>query len=217
MSNCSPVCARTLPASGFGACKIRPRKGGISHLVFKSCDVEVPENPVTQPGNVVNRSAWLPLLTSCKLRISPELVGQKPVGTTNSRRFASCRPEQVVSGTKTITFQDFSSPRNYLDYSFWNTIMENETAYEVGWIACDGRFYGFYNFSIYVDEVIEDSVAGVSLKEGTVTIEETRLFVPLEIRNFNSLLNEYSSYDCATSSYLYDSSSLTEILDFNNP
>lgn len=217
MPNCSPLCAKTIPPSAFGSCALDPRKGGISHLVFKSCDVDVPDNPVTQPGNVVNRAAWLPLLTACKLRISPEIVGAMPVGSTTSRRFSSCRPEQVVSGTRTITFQDFTKSRGFYDYEFWNAIFRNQSLYEVGWITCDGRFYGFYNFAIEVNEEIEDNVDGVSFKSGTITMIQTELFTPIEINGFASLLNEYSSYDCVSGGYIYDDPDLTYPDDFHNP
>ena len=136
----------------------------------------------------------------------PELVGEKGEASTNSLRTSSCRPERAVGGTQTIEFKDYTQSDSFNDYDFWIEIQASQGSYQVGWFTCDGRFYGFFDFSIDISEIIEDSSDdGTSYRQGTITISEYKLIKPLRANGLLSLAQEYAGYDCTAGGYASDS------------
>lgn len=214
MSKCSSFCGGTLPPIAFDACKSDPRTGGIPYLLFKTCDVCVPENAFVVGTSTIDRAVWEPLFAECKFRVSPELVGEKGEASTNSLRTGSCRPERAIGGTQPIEFRDYTNSDNFADYDFWIEIQSNQNSYQVGWFTCDDRFYGFFNFSIDVSEIIEDSNEGTSYRQGTITIPRYSLLKPLKADGLLSLAQEYAGYDCLTGGYSYEESYVGEDSDF---
>lgn len=172
MQTCNAFCAVPLPAPYADPCAIRPRPGGISRFVMLACDLA--------PETLANPVALQAAITACKIRMSPEVVGQKPQGSFEKKRLSSCRPEQIVAGEKTITFRDYTTDAagQFRDFDFWNTLLLNPSRYLLGWLTCDGVFYGFVPFTLEVDEVIEDTRNGQAYKEGTFTIEHLGLIKP---------------------------------------
>jgi len=172
MQTCNAFCAVPLPAPYADPCAIRPRPGGISRFVMLACDVA--------PETLANPTALQAAIAACKIRISPEVVGQKPQGSFEKKHLSSCRPEQIVAGEKTITFRDYTTDAagQFRDFDFWNTLLLNPSRYNLGWLTCDGTFYGFVPFTLEVDEVIEDTRNGQAYKEGTFTIEHLGLIKP---------------------------------------
>ena len=194
MPICSSLCAGTVPVSNIGSCGIETRRGGIHRLVFTTCDV--------QPSDMTDLAEWLTYIEACKARASGEIVGQKPKGSYDKRRFSSCAPEQVSGGEKTLTFQDYNADNEFFsDIPFWNAVLTQTTRYRVGWFTCEGLFYGLYPFALEIDEIIEDSRKGKSYKEGIITIDQIALFEPVYIPGLEALFVENQTYNCATNGY----------------
>lgn len=189
MALCSSVCAGTIPAANIDPCGVATRKGGINRLVFATCDVSFTD--ITDP---VEWQAWA---DGCKVRTTGLLLGQKPRGSYEKRRMASCVPELVAGGEKIINFQDFNADNAlFADIPFWNQLMLHPTRYQVGWFTCEGLFYGLYPFGIEVDEVIEDSSKGKSFKDGSITLDMIEIPEPKSLPGIETLLVDAIATDC---------------------
>ena len=189
MPLCSPDCAGTLPLYAQNPCGIATRVGGIHRLVFATCDVEIDD-----PTQLAD---WQPWIEACKIRTTGPLLGQKPKGSVDKRRFTACAPEQVSGAEKVITFQDFNADdETQSDYAFWNAVLADPTRYQVGWLTCGGLFYGFFPFALELDEIIEDSRKGKTYKEGTITLDVLLLPVGRPIPGLEALLVENMTRTC---------------------
>jgi hypothetical protein len=170
MALCPSTCAPALPESITGGCGITVRNGGISKIVFVKCDYEFED--------ISSRAEWEAAVNHTTggqpdpiVVFSGLLLAQKPKGTFTKKRISSCAPEQLVGKENQITFQDYNSdPLNCKDIEFWNTIVNQSSSYQMGYYTCDGYFYGLVpEFSIEVDQVIEDNTTGNIFFDGTIS------------------------------------------------
>lgn len=189
MPLCSTDCAGTLPLYAQNPCGVQTRAGGIHRLIFATCDVEIED--------LQDLSGWEPWVEACKIRATGPLLGQKPKGSVEKRRFTACAPEMVSGAEKVITFQDFNADDEQMsDFLFWNAVLADPTRYQAGWLTCGGLFYGFYPFALELDEIIEDSRKGKSFKEGTLTIDALLLPTPMRVTGLEALLVENMTRTC---------------------
>lgn len=213
---CGPSCSTAIPALPNPACgALPPRSGGICRFLFLSCKgaASLPATPVLT-GNIVNRAAWEPLFQECDIRISPKVKGSKPKGSVEKARFSSCDPEQVTGRTVTVSFEDYTAFENLDDYEFWDYIQTNSQNLNVGFFTSSGLFYGFYPFSIDVDDEIGDNLKTKVFKSGEITIEtDGKMLKPDLIIGLQELALEYLNYDCGTNSYIYDGAPITTLAD----
>lgn len=201
-SACNPLCGKIIPAISFG-CKLVRRKGGICRLVFLDCATPIPQDPVLPGTTTINLDAWQPLIDACKIRISPKIKGQMPEATTTEDTFTSCDEPEVTSTTRTLTFRDYTSSTSLADYVWWQTVYEAQGNYKVGWFAEDGRFYGFYSFSLKIGEVIEDHKTGQTYKSGTITMQGLDgVLIPAFINGLQEALLAAQSFDCTVGGYV---------------
>lgn len=162
MAICSADCTKLPPRPVKEGCGIDTRPGGINRLVFASCR--------TQFDNILDLSEWCEKVTQGEIVVTNPISGQKPKGSFTKKRISSCQPESVTGVERSITFQDFGADDvAFTDFSFWNAILKDTSLYQVGWLTCDGLFFGFVNqFTLEVDHVIEDTNLGSSFWDGSL-------------------------------------------------
>lgn len=167
MALCDSGCAVALPCAYGNACGTEPKQGGINRIGFIRCDFP-------DFTDIKSQAEWDQAILDGDIVLSGLILASKPKGTFNKRRVNSCAPEQVTGVTRTIDFQDFNRSEHAIDtleLTFWNTILANPAAFKMFYITCDNHLYGpFDNFTLEVDEIIEDSKEGNRFIEGTITI-----------------------------------------------
>lgn len=202
MNTCNPSCVTNIPATAWSnGCKIKKRKGGIPRLTFLKCDEDMTfpfpaavgqTNPWTNLDNV----KWA--LCQGFLYISGKLVGQKPKGSFQKRRTDSCGPEETISGSKTVTFNDFNAdPTNLLDFDFWNEIKNNKEFMFFGYVDCNDLWYQFDGiWDIEVDDVKEDNSEGLSFYDGTITMTTNDIIKPIYVPGLLATLSAFTGAEC---------------------
>jgi len=163
--------------------------------VFIVCD---PSYQHPNPGGWTNLENIEAAICDNKFYFTGEILGQKPKGSFTKKRITSCSPEKTISGTKTVTFQDYNSIGETLEeYTFWDNILNNTDFLYLGFVTCDDRFYMVSgHFDVELDEVIEDTKEGTSYFDGTVTFQEKDLLIPDYVEGLNALLASYSLTNC---------------------
>lgn len=202
MELCNPVCIDNIPQTDWAnACDLTTRDGGIPRLTFLKCDntLELPYGPAdgqTDPWTNTNNVIWA--LCNGHLFMTGELIGQKPKGSFTKRRLSSCGPEQVISGAKTVTFQDFNADvENLLDYDFWKGIEKNRRFMFFGFITCDERWYQWDGqWDMEVDEVIEDTSDGKSFYDGTITMNTKDIMKPIMVPGILAAMRSFKVSEC---------------------
>jgi len=180
MALCPSSCAPALPTSIAQGCGISARNGGISKFAFVKCDYNFTD--------LSSRSEWEAAITSGDVVLTGLLLAQKPKGSFTKKRISSCAPEQLVGKENQVTFQDYNSdPEDCLDIQFWNTIVNASSSYQFGYYTCDGYFYGLVTeFSIEVDQVIEDNSTGNIFFDGTISWLDLNMLCGVQV-NLNGL------------------------------
>jgi len=163
MALCPTNCAVSLPDSITQGCGINVRSGGISKLIFVKCNYTFID--------ISDRDEWIAAVADENVVFTGLLLAQKPKGSFTKKRISSCAPEQLVGKENQITFQDYNSDTaSCKDILFWNKIVNNASSYQMGYYTCDGFFYGLVpEFSIEVDQVIEDNSTGNIYFDGTIS------------------------------------------------
>lgn len=180
MALCPSTCAPALPASIAQGCGITARNGGISKFAFVKCDYTFED--------YASRTEWEAAIASGDVVLTGLLLAQKPKGSFTKKRISSCAPEQLVGKENQVTFQDYNSdPEDCLDITFWNTIVNASSSYQFGYYTCDGYFYGLVEeFSIEVDQVIEDNSTGNIFFDGTISWLDLNMLCGVQV-NLNGL------------------------------
>jgi hypothetical protein len=176
MAICDSGCAVALPCPYGNACGVEPKPGGINRIGFIACDYEFTD--------ITDQAEWDAAILAGDAVFSGLLMGAKPKGTFTKKKVNSCSPERVVGGEKSITFQDYNSDAagGTLEYTFWNTILANPAAYRLVYITCDGYLYGpIDDFTIEVDEVIDDDNKGNRYMDGTILWNSISIPIPEEV------------------------------------
>ena len=183
MAICGPTCAGTnpLPASYTGGCGITTRPGGIKRIWFATCDQLV-------EWDLGSQSAWNDAQQAGNVVGSGLLMGQKGKGSFTKKRISSCSPEGIIGGEKSITFMDYNTDTvtspgpGCLAYDFWNQILTHSGDYRLIYETCDGYIYGYIdNFTIEIDEVIEDNNTGSTYFDGTISWNDIEMVCPKHI------------------------------------
>lgn len=175
MAICGSTCAALspLPTSYSGGCGIESRPGGIKRLWFVKCDYVF--------ADITSDAEWTTAQNNGDAVGSGLIMGQKPKGSFTKKRIASCFPEGIIGGEKTLTFQDYNSDINAGcgAHDFWNTILTGSSNFKVAYETCDGHVYGLINdFILEIDEVIEDNSTGSSYFDGTVMWNDLEMLCP---------------------------------------
>lgn len=183
MAVCSASCSVTVPTHPVGAaCKVTPRAGGISRLIFKSCDVTFTD--------ITDTAEWTTKITANEVHATGYVLGQKPKGTVTKKKLADIYPEQVASGVKTINVQDYNvEAANALgEYDFWKNIFTNQHSLSFAYMTEEELLYGFYDsFVCDVDDVREDS-EGNTYFDIEIQWKETGISKPTLVTGLNAVL-----------------------------
>lgn len=182
MPFCPSGCAVNLPAAPQSGCNIVTRPSGVGRLVFMKCDASFLD--------ITDLAEWTTKMTAHTVHASAEIKGSKPKGSFNRKKLASCRPEKVVSGQKSIAFTDSNADNTtFADYDFWNHIMENQETLQFGYVTCDDLFYGFIgDFSLEIDDVRTDTDQDEMVFDGTINWSSVQMETPVSIPGLYDIL-----------------------------
>ena len=134
MALCATSCAVDVPVFPNAGCEIETRKSGIQYLGLIKCDYVFSD--ITDP------TEWATAVAANQVHITTEGIGAKPETTKVSQKLSSCRPEQKVGETHTVTFRTYGvDTAANTDYAIHNTAKNNLGAYRLFWVGCDGLFY----------------------------------------------------------------------------
>lgn len=163
-------------------CATANESGGISRIVFAACDVNF--------NDIKNVAEWCYLVKQGKIIVTNEILGKKDKANYTTKMVSSCRPEVVTGKTNTITYTDYLlDNQEYKDVKFYNTIQKNARHYKLGFIKCDGKFYGLIDkFSVKIDKVIEDTVNACTYWDIELSWNGVKSLEPINIPNFLSYL-----------------------------
>jgi len=207
MATCAAICAPKIPPSSFGNCTAKVRRGGISRVLFATCDID----ETTLAGGVdshnkVVDAVWRPLFQSCKLRLSPIIAeGGKDAPSVTSVRLSACSPEAPSLMTHTYTLIQRARTTYNQDAEFWNEIMRNQLQLQVAFIHCSGEVSPFMRFAITVGEVTGNTFADNASINATITVETSPIVIVNNfIHGLVELGSEYTSYDCVSGGYASD-------------
>jgi hypothetical protein len=140
---CASDCVVDVPE--FGAdCDVTTRPSGIQYLVFFSCDFQFDATVDGEVyGPITDYTQWALGVTNKKISLSPEGYGAKPLSAFQTERVTACLPESIIGETHTVNFISKAMDEVALtDCTYWNTVRTNFNRYRVGYIGCDGYFYG---------------------------------------------------------------------------
>lgn len=151
MALCATGCTTTVPRF-VGGCNIQKRQGGISKLIFLSCNVRfassgtisltTPSGSTISIGVITDYLNWALLVQNNMVRTSPEGIGEKPESTFTTTRFSSCRPEEISAEQHTVNFQSFDvDPDNLYDNTYWNAVRTNYGKYKLMYYDCNGLIH----------------------------------------------------------------------------
>ena len=198
IQTCNPGCGGDIPdMSWVNKCNISTRTGGIPRATFLKC---VPGGiPIPFEGGWENNQNVIWAICQRYLFVTGDLLGQKPKGSFTKRRLSSCAPEQTISGTKTITFQDFNADSvDLIDYDFWDSIIANKPFLKFGYITCDERWFQYNGeWDLELDEVIEDTKDGKSFYDGVVSMATADLLTPNYVPGILAAIKSITSNSCA--------------------
>lgn len=182
MGICSSSCSVRIPRPPSEGCGTSGRSGGISRIVFMSCSVKF--------RDITNLAEWCEYINLGLIRVTAPIMGQKAADSATKQRFDSCSAETTTGFTRSITFNDFSADNDtFTDYVFWNAILRAPQNYQMGFITCDGLFYGFIpEFSADVDIVIPETNLESSMWDGTLSWQELAMVKPIFLPNLENIL-----------------------------
>jgi len=207
MATCAAICAPKIPPSSFGNCTAKVRRGGISRVLFATCDIdETTLAGGVDSNNKVVDAVWRPLFQSCKLRLSPIIAeGGKDAPSVTSVRLSACSPEAPSLMTHTYTLIQRARTTYNQDAEFWNEIMRNQLQLQVAFIHCSGEVSPFMRFAITVGEVTGNTFADNASINATITVETSPIVIVNNfIHGLVELGSQYTSYDCVSGGYASD-------------
>ncbi len=185
-------------------CDITTRPSGIQFLIFFACDFSFDATVDAVPyGPIADYTVWETAIANGHIGLSPEGFGSKPQSTPQTERVSACLPEAIISETHTIAFTSKSMDNtNLTDATYWNNIKTNYKRYRLGYVGCDGYFYGKsttepgYVFTPSALGLIkEDNNDTVDRYEANLSFKHNGIVIPQEITNLLTAFNT----DCPVS------------------
>lgn len=198
MEICKPECADDMPNMDWvNGCNITTRPGGVARATFLLCTGDL-DFPYENGWDNLENIKWA--ICSGYLFVTGRILGQKPKGSFTKRRLSSCSPEETISGSKTVTWQDYNADNvNLTDFDFYTAVVKNKKYMFFGWVTCDDRWYQYAGeWDIEVDEVEEDTKDGKSFYDAVVTMATKDLIKPRIVPGLIALINSFNSEDCYT-------------------
>lgn|GEM_PF-6457748 len=168
------------------ACGIVTRPAGISRIIFKDCAAIFTD--------LSDLTEWQTFITAEQIRATGYVKGSKAKGSFTKKKLASCQPEQVTGKTSVINFVDANSDPvagSARDYLAWNQIQAYYNRYDVGYLTCDGLFYGWIpagTWSLEVDDVRADNNDEEANFDGSISYTGIEMVIPELITGLNAIL-----------------------------
>jgi hypothetical protein len=189
---CATACAEDPPQFAVD-CEIQTRESGISHFVLFACDFSF-DAAVTGCGTVgaiTDYTSWEQGIACGKISLSPEGYGAKPLSTFTTERISACKPEQIIGETHAMNFISKAVDNtNLTDCTYWNSLRSNWSKYTIGYIGCDGLWYGKsstepgFAFTLAgLGSVKEDNNDVADRYEANFTWKHSGLVCPINIPN----------------------------------
>lgn len=162
------------------------KRGGISKFIFmkkRYIAGEVPLDLCSLPVvDLQDLEEWDSVIENCYVRITPELLADKPATTFEALDNPfNCQVDLSGSGQKVINFKIYSYDENESDIDFWNCLLNEPHKYRFAYVTCENEVYGFFNFSLEVSQIIEETKNGTSYKEGSLKYAGLRMDKKLNI------------------------------------
>lgn len=198
MNLCKPECVVNMPSTSWAnACNITTRPGGVARATFLKCDPNL-VFPFAGEWTNLDNVKWA--MCNGYLYVTGKILGQKPKGSFTKRRLSSCDPEETISGSKTVTWQDYNADNdNLLDFDFYSAVVANKKFMYFGWITCDDRWYQYVGaWDIEVDEVEEDTIDGKSFYDSVVTMATKDLIKPIIVPGLLESIDSFNPSTCYT-------------------
>ena len=183
---CNTSCAQNPVAVAGGGCRLRTRSAGIDRFVFGRCDITFTD--------ITSIEEWQTKIAAGQVVFTGQVLGQKPKGTPTKKKLASCRPEIVTGFTRQLQFTDANADNgNFTDYDFWNDKDENQDIYVVGYITCEEYFYGFFTYSIEVDDTRVENSDEEFKWDGLIQYIDRTAKKPIKLTGISALIAEEES------------------------
>lgn len=178
---CNTNGAQNPVAVAGGGCRLNTRSAGIDRFVFARCDITF--------LNMADLSQWETKINAGQIVFSGQVLGQKPKGTVTKKKLVSCRPEIVTGMTRQLQFTDPNADNgNFTDYDFWNDKDVNQDILVAGYITCEEYFYGFFTYSIEIDDTrVEDSLEEFKW-DGLIQYVSRTATKPIKLTGINALI-----------------------------
>ncbi len=190
---CKPTCINgSIQNDWVNNCNLTLRKGGIPRMIFLKCN---PSLVLPNGGGYESLDNWKWLLCNGHVYVTGKVLGSSPKKTVTKKRTSSCAPEKVVSGQKTVVWQDYNaSVDDLLDYDFYAFIEENKEFLKFGWISCDERvslFGGDWDLDgDYVEEPTQDDN---TFYDAVVTMSTVNTIAPIKVPGILALLDGFAN------------------------
>jgi hypothetical protein len=197
MSICKPSCVQlSLNSDWVNKCNLTKRKGGICRILFLVCDPDLVlpvDDGITNPYS--NLANWKYLLCNSKLFVTGPVLGQKPKGTFTKKQTQSCGVEEIVSGIKTVSWQDYNAePDELLDYDFYEEIFAKRKFLKFGYVSTEDLVYLFSgDWDAEPDDVIEPTQNDNTYHDWVVTMSTIETIKPIKVDGLLAYLNSFNS------------------------
>jgi len=150
-------------------------------LIFAKCDYTFTD--------ITDLNEWDTAITANEIHSSGEILAQKPKGSFEKQRYASCIPERSVNGTKSITLKDYNADPTFGEFDFWNGVIADQDTLVFGFIDCEDNFYGWFeDWSLELDNVIPETTEEANYFDGSIEFEELTMTKPQLITGLNDHL-----------------------------
>jgi len=173
-------CAVTPPAI-IPICDRVVLSGGGQGLIFMLCATDDLTDPTDPTEYATKKYAG-------QLFHTPfgHIIGSIPEAEAGAKKIDSCVPDEIMSRTHTWEITDFNAEDLTLGFTqddFYNNINSNYRKYQVGFVTCDERIYGFVKrFSFNARRVVEDNNQdGTTHWMATITFQDFDHIVPVHV------------------------------------
>ena len=164
MATCATGCVTDLPPVLLTGCAPTLKKGGISHIIIATCDIDPVIDGVVGPGQIdllvqANLDVLYPTPTTstCQLRIVC-VDADKPAAERNYKWLGGCHGEVPTDGTVNLNVRSFHINPN-MD-SMWTSFLTKPTNYKVAYVTGEGDVSQFYPVTkSTIDKIIEPQTA----------------------------------------------------------
>lgn len=116
-------------------CRPQPRGGGVGRLIFADCRLCFKD--------IKNYKEWCTYIERGLVVITQELIADKPKPGGINKQISDCEGSRTIGYEFSLNVQDYNGLIDFIDYKFWNEILNYPERYKLGFLTCENHFYGF--------------------------------------------------------------------------